>query len=134
MPMPPAYVPLVCAMGVAALLFLLQLSVVDYAGIRAKHVPGTPVPSDHNLFLFRATRAHANTNESIAVFILLALFGMFSTANPTWLNASAWIYVAARAAHMLLYYFDLRLWRSVAFGVGLVGLWLMMIVGAIPWF
>ncbi len=131
--MPEIYQPLVLAMGAMALLFLLQLLVLDVAGIRAKHPPGMPVPADHTVFLFRATRAHANTNESIAVFILLALFGMFSGANPAWLNGAAWVYVAARAAHMTLYYLDLRLWRSVSFGIGLVALWAMLVTSALAW-
>jgi uncharacterized MAPEG superfamily protein len=134
MPLPPAYVPLIFALGVMAALFLAQLLVVDVASIRARHVPGTPVPADHNVFLFRAVRAHANTNENVAAFILLAIFGLFSSASPAWLNAMAWLYVAARAAHMICYYVDLRLWRSVAFAISFAALWAMLVVDLIPWF
>ena len=129
----PAYLPLVLAMGATAFLLLVQMLVVDVAGIRAKHLPGTPVPSDHNLFLFRATRAHANTNETIAAFILLALFGLASAANTSWLNGAAWCYVAARAGHMICYYLDLRAARSLSFAIGLVALWVMFIVDVLPW-
>ncbi|NJO12894.1 MAG: MAPEG family protein [Gammaproteobacteria bacterium] len=105
-----------------AALFLVQLLVLDLTGIRAKHVPGTPIPADHNSFLFRATRAHANTNESIAAFILLTVIAVFASASSAWTNVSAWVYVAGRLGHMLCYYADLRAARSVAFAVSLLAL------------
>jgi uncharacterized MAPEG superfamily protein len=130
----PAYLPLALAMGAMGFLLLVQMLVLDVAGIRAKHVPGTPVPSDHKLFLFRATRAHANTNETIAAFILIGLFAMFSHASPGPLNVAAWVYVAARVGHMTCYYMDLRMARSVCFGLGLVALWAMLVIALLPWF
>jgi uncharacterized MAPEG superfamily protein len=110
------------AMLAIATLFLVQLLVLDLAGIKAKHVPGTPIQANHNSFLFRATRAHANTNESIAAFILLAVIAMLCSASPTWTNVSAWVYVAGRLAHMLCYYADLRAARTVAFALSLMAL------------
>lgn len=127
------YGPSILALGAIAGLLLLQILVADVASIRAGHAPGAPVPADHGNFLFRATRAHANTNESIAVFVLLVLFGVMSAAPAGWLNGLAWVYVAARAAHMLCYYAGLQLARSLAFGVGLLALIGMLIVGATPW-
>jgi uncharacterized MAPEG superfamily protein len=129
----PAYLPLALAMGATAFLLLVQMLIVDFAGIRARHVPGTPVPSDHNLFLFRATRAHANTNETIAVFILLAWFGLVSEARPSLLNVAAWVYVAGRAGHMSCYYLDWRAARSTSFAIGLIALWAMLVVDVLPW-
>jgi uncharacterized MAPEG superfamily protein len=123
------YAGVVAAFGATGALMLLQILVVDFAGIRAKHVPGTPVPADHSLFLFRAVRAHANTNEGVAAFVLLALFGIFSAANAQWLNGLAWTYVGARIAHMLCYYADQRLLRSIAFGIALLALLAMAVVG-----
>ena len=128
-----AYAPTVLAMGAVAGLLLVQIVVVDITAIRAHHKPGAPVEPDHRNFLFRAVRAHANTNESLAAFILLALFGMFSAAAPAWLNALSWIYVAARLGHMLCYYADLRLSRSISFGIGLVALIGLLIAGTWPW-
>jgi uncharacterized MAPEG superfamily protein len=122
------YTGVIGAFGAAGVLILLQMLVADFAGIRARHVPGTPVPSDHGLFLFRAVRAHANTNESVAAFVLLALFGIFSGANAQWLNGLAWTYVGARVAHMLSYYADQRLLRSIAFAIGLLALLAMTMV------
>lgn len=122
------YVPTVLAMTAIGGLFLVQLLVLDFAGIRARHVPGTPIAADHGSFLFRATRAHANTNESIAAFVLLTLVALLASAAPAWTNGCAWLYVMARLGHMLCYYADLRLARSVAFAVGLVALIVLFVV------
>ncbi len=125
------YTTTICALGAMGALLVTQILVLDVAGIRAKHPPGAPVPVDHGSFLFRATRAHANTNENIAAFILLALFGLLSAANPGWLGTMAWVYVGGRVGHMLCYYANLQTLRSVAFGIGLVGLLGMLTVGGL---
>lgn len=119
----------VAAMGTMGGLVLLQIIVADVAGIRAGHVPGAPVTGGHDDFFFRAVRAHANTNESIAAFILLALFGILRNASPYWLNACAMVYVAARIAHMLCYYGDIKLARSASFVVAFLALVGMLVVG-----
>jgi uncharacterized MAPEG superfamily protein len=118
----------ILAMAAMAGLFVVQLLVVDVAGIRAGHRPGMPVEADHGNFLFRAMRAHANTNESVAVFILLSVTGMLVAAAATWLNTLAWIYVGARAGHMLCYYADLKAARSTCFAIGLAALLAMFAV------
>lgn len=122
------YTPTVFAMLATAALFLVQLLVLDVASIKTRHVPGTPVQADHASFLFRATRAHANTNESVAVFILLTLVAIFTSASPAWANACAWLYLAGRLGHMLCYYADLRIARSVSFAVGLIALFSLLLV------
>ncbi len=123
------YHSVISAIGATGVLLLVQILVADFAGIRARHVPGTPVTADHSVFLFRAVRAHANTNESIAAFVLLALFGMLGGAKPQWLGALSWIFVGGRIGHMLCYYADLRLLRSIAFGIGLLALCGMAAIG-----
>ena len=127
------YAPTLWAIEAMGGLLLIQLLVVDLAGIKAHHRPGTPIEVDHSTFLFRASRAHANTNESIAAFILLALFAVLSAASAGWLNVLSWAYVSARVAHMLFYYTGFQLLRSVAFGVGLAALFGMLIVGLSAW-
>jgi uncharacterized MAPEG superfamily protein len=112
-------------------LVLLQLIVADLAAIRAGHKAGTPIPADFSRFYFRAARAHANTNESIAAFLALALAGLFLSATAAWLNALCWAYVGCRIAHMLAYYFNQKLARSTAFGLSLVVLLGLLIVGTI---
>ncbi len=127
------YASAIWSMGATAGLLLVQMLVVDVVGIRAKHVPGAPVAADHNNLLFRVTRAHANTNESIGVFILVLLFGMASSAAPSWVNGLAWVYVAGRVGHMLCYYANLKLVRSIAFGISLVALIGLLVVGVAAW-
>jgi uncharacterized MAPEG superfamily protein len=124
------YQGLLCASAVLAALALIQVVVVDFASIRAKHVPGMPVTDGHGSFLFRATRAHGNTNENLPVQILLTLLAVLLAADPRWATGAAWAFVAARAGHMLFYYFDLRILRSIAFGAGLLAqLVLLVVVG-----
>lgn len=120
------YQPLICAMAVMAGLMILQLLIADFVGIRAKHKPGATIEADHAVFLFRASRALANTNESIAIFILLATSGILAQAHSGWLCGTAWIYVAGRIGHMLMYYANQSMLRSVFFGVSVIGLILML--------
>lgn len=123
------YSSTVSGIGATGALLLAQLVVLDVAGIRERHAPGAPIATDPSNFLFRASRAHANTNESIAAFILFALYGMFSGGSPGWLGAAAWTWVAARAAHMLFYYANIPLARSISFGVGMLALLAMFVCG-----
>jgi uncharacterized MAPEG superfamily protein len=101
-----------------AVLAVIQFGVADIAGIRAKHVPGMPVAGGHDSFLFRATRAHANTYENLGLFLLLVLICLFAGASPRWTAICIWLFVAARVAYMGCYYADLRFARSTAFAVG----------------
>ncbi len=125
------YATTIWMMGLMGIVILVQLIVLDVAGIRAGHVPGAPVTGDHGDFLFRAFRAHANTNESIAVFILAAVFGIMHNASPWWLNGGAVVYVAGRVAHMLCYWGDVRLARSASFVVAFVALIVMLAAGVL---
>lgn len=114
-----------------AVLAVVQFLVADFAGIRAKQVPGMPVAGGHDSFLFRVTRAHANTAENLALFLLLVLLCFFSAASPRWTAIGIGVFVAARVGHMGFYYADLRTLRSTAFGVGLVGELILLASAAI---
>ena len=109
-------------------LYLVQALVADVVGIRAGHVPGMPITSGHADFLFRATRAHANTNENLPIFILLSLAAVLAGASATWTNGLAWTFVLARAGHMVAYYADLRPIRSVIFALSTVALTGLLVV------
>jgi len=128
------YTPAILSLGVIGGLLLVQLLVADVLGIVKGHIPGTNVENDHNSVLFRAARAHANTNESIAIFIVLLLFALVLSADPGWINNLCIAYVAARSAHMCCYYADLRTLRSVFFVVGLLALIGMFLVAWAQWF
>ena len=101
------------------ILLLAQALVADVAAIRAGHVPGTAVAGGHDVFLFRATRAQANTNENLGTFVVLSLAAVFLGGRPWWTNVLAGAFVASRLGHMLAYYLDQRPVRSAFFGLGL---------------
>ncbi len=127
------YAPTLWSLGAMSALYLVQIVMVDITSIKAKHPPGTPVEANHDNYLFRVVRAHANTNEGIAGFILLVLFAVFSAASAAWLNSLAWAYVLARAGYTLCYYADVRTLRSVMFAIALLALVAMLVVGIVPW-
>lgn len=114
-----AYGPAAVALVVLAILYVIQLLVVDVAGMRTGHVPGVPVEGSHGNALFRAARAHANTNENFALFTAALLGAILLGADATWVNRLAWAFVGTRALHMVAYWADLRALRSTAFAVGL---------------
>lgn len=129
MDIPSAYNPALTAMAAMAVLLLLQILTVDILGIRAGHAPGSSVQADHSNPLFRATRTVANSNESIAVFILALVFCVLSGASPQYTGYAAWAYVASRTLYALCYYCNLQLLRSVIFGVSLLALAFLIGVG-----
>ncbi len=116
-----AYHSTLIACTALAVLVFLQVLVADYASMKAKHVPGMPVTDGHASFHFRAVRALGNTNETLALFLLLAGLAVVLGANAKWTGIMAWVYVAGRAGHMGFYYARMGLARSTSFGISLVG-------------
>ena len=114
-----AYHSTLLACAALAVLVFLQVLVADYASIKAKHVPGMPVTDGHGSFHFRAVRALGNTNETLALFLLLAALAIVLGANAKWTGIMAWVYVAGRAGHMGFYYARMGLARSSCFGISL---------------
>ena len=123
----------VLAIGIIGGLLLLQILIVDVAGIVSRHTPGTPVKAEHKYFLFRASRAHANTNESVSSFILLVLFAVVTSASPTWVNSLSVLYVVGRIGHMCFYYANMKILRSVSFAVSLLALFGILVSGCAAW-
>jgi len=123
------YMPAIASFGIIGGLLLVQLVVADIIGIVNKQAPGTPIPADHSKLLFRAHRAHANTNESVAVFIALTLFAIAVSAPPFWLNTLCLTYIVGRLGHMLCYYANLKLLRSIFFGIATLALVGILAVG-----
>jgi uncharacterized MAPEG superfamily protein len=114
------YSTAVASYVVMGVLVLIQVVVADAAAMGAGHVPGMPITGGHDDFFFRATRAHANTNENLATFLLLSLAAILLRANAPWTNGFVAVFVVSRAVHMLAYYADQRTLRSTAFVVGAV--------------
>ena len=123
------YSSVITAMGALSLLMLSQVLVADVLGLRAKHLPGSQVPADHSNPLFRATRTVANTNESITVFVLAILFCIFSGASVSLTTYAAWTFVAARLLYAICYYSNLQRLRSTMFGVSLLALIGLIVIG-----
>ncbi len=123
----------VLVIGLTGFTLFLQLLLTDIIGIKVKHTPGYPISPEHNDLHFRSSRAFANTNESVAIFILLVSFAILSSANPDYLNLYSVLYLVGRVGHMLFYYANLKLLRSVSFGISLLGLIAIFIVGILAW-
>lgn len=126
-----AYLPSVWALCCTGLLILIQLIIADVAGIKAKHRPGMPMEADARRFVFRAMCAHANTNESVACFMLFVVAGILANADSLWLNSFAWLYVGCRVAHMLFYYWHIPWLRSLSFGISLAALLGLFAISAV---
>lgn len=123
------YLVTVTIVGLTAVLLFVQLLVADVVGLKSKHTPGHPVTADHGEFLFRTVRALANSNESIAIFILAVLFCVSLSASPEWVNRGAATYFAGRIGHMAFYYANIQLLRSLSFVVSLIGLVVILVAG-----
>ena len=126
------YGPTLSAFVCLGAVYLVQALVSDVVSIRAGHVPGMPVAGGHDVLLFRATRAQANTNENLPIFLLLSVAALLLGASATWTNRLVWTFVLARAAHMLAYYADLRPLRSAMFGVSTLAVVGLLIVAIGP--
>lgn len=120
-------------MGMSGLIFLIQLLLADVIGLKNGHMPGDTIKPDHKDLHFRANRAILNTNESVAIFILLIAFAMLSQANPDHLNISSVLYFLGRLGHMVCYYLNQKLLRSIFFVISLLGLVAIFGVGIVGW-
>ncbi len=74
----------------------------------------------------RAQRACANLQESLLLFLPLALLALhLDRADSSLALAGAWLFFAARAVYVPAYLLGWVPWRSVVWGLGLLGLGLM---------
>ncbi|NND69709.1 MAG: MAPEG family protein [Halioglobus sp.] len=124
-----SYEMTVYAIGVLALLLLSQLLVADVVGILSRHTPGSTIGGGHSDVLFRVSRTVANTNESIAIFVLAVLFCILSGASPTYTAYGAWGFVLSRALYAVFYYSNLQILRSTVFGISLLFLLGLLLTG-----
>lgn len=128
-----SYSTTISALGFLAILMFGQLLIADLIGIKSKHTPGSQVPSDHGNPLFRASRAVANINESVAIFLLAVLFCMLSGASAIATGYSAWAFVISRLLYAVCYYSNWQLPRSAMFAVSLVALAALLVIGFSAW-
>lgn len=120
-------------LGSLGALLLLQLVVLDIAIRSQKHIPGFTIEANHEHFLFRANRALANSNESLGIFIVFVLFALFSQPIAHWINGFSVVYLFGRIGHMLCYYFNMKILRSIFFVVSLFGLIGLFVTAVVAW-
>jgi uncharacterized MAPEG superfamily protein len=121
----------VLAWLLVGVLLLVQVLVADVVALRRRHTPGAPIEGGHDAFLWRADRAHRNTNETLGAFVLLTLAAIAVEAHPVAVNGLALAYATGRAAHMVCYWADLRIPRSVAWAASVLALAGLAIVAAL---
>lgn len=123
----------VLVLGLTGLLLFVQLIVADVIGIKQGHIPGTAVIVGHDKFIFRANRAFANTNETLGILLLFISFAVLSEGDPQLVNGFAMLYLGGRIGHMLFYYANLKLLRSIAFAVSTAALLGIFVTGILRW-
>ena len=121
------YQTTVFPLGALAFLVLIQFAVLDFVMIRSRHTPGTPIEGDHASLLFRVSRAYANTNESLPLFLLIILVALIAGMEAETLGTLLWWYCGARLIHMLAYYGNLKILRSIGFGLSLTLLVIILV-------
>lgn len=97
------------ALLASALIVLMAIvqSLVATAAHRGQKdaVPGIVDETlSHGSFVFRSHRTFMNTLETVPLMLIIALIAMAAGVGPALLGWIMWIYLAARVAHMALYY------------------------------
>jgi uncharacterized MAPEG superfamily protein len=91
--------------GVLALC-LLSILLAVYSGAskgRAGALSGPVVPGDDNNLLYRIDRAHMNSVEALAPFVVPALLAMMVGVGSTTLAVLVWTFAVIRLIHLIVY-------------------------------
>ena len=106
--------------------FLPGKYLADQIGPQGQMGPRDDLP-EPTTELSRSRRALANLQETLPIFLTLAILCIVFDAQ-TWLSlAGAALYLVARIAHLICYMRALSPWRSYCFLLGLIGNLLMAI-------
>lgn len=87
-------------------LCLLSIVLAMYSGAskgRAGAPSGPVVPADDDNLLYRIDRAHMNSVEALAPFVVPAVLAMVVGVGPTTLAVLVWGHVAIRLVHLVTY-------------------------------
>lgn len=107
----------------ALLLVAVQLPggyLTKQVGVEAQIGPRDDLP-EPTQELARSRRALANLQETLPIFLTLAVLSIIYNEQG-WLSlAGAGLYFLGRVAHLVCYMKALSPWRSVSFLVGLIG-------------
>jgi uncharacterized MAPEG superfamily protein len=91
--------------GVLALC-LLSILLAIHSGSskgRAGALSGPVLPADDRNLLYRIDRAHMNSVEALAPFVVPAVLAMLVGVGPTTLAVLVWLHVAIRLIHSAIY-------------------------------
>jgi uncharacterized MAPEG superfamily protein len=75
----------------------------------------------------RARRAHANLVENLVVFAALVLTAHVAGKSNEWTAFGAQLFFWGRVGHVLAYVAGLVPWRTLVFGVAVVGEWIIAV-------
>jgi len=91
--------------GLLALCFLSILLAVHSGSSkgRAGALSGPVLPADDGNRLYRIDRAHMNSVEALAPFVVPAMLAMMVGVGPTTLAVLVWTYTAIRLVHVAVY-------------------------------
>lgn len=95
----------VSIIGVLALC-VLSILLAIYSGVskgRAGALSGPVLPADDDNRLYRIDRAHMNSVEALAPFVVPAVLAMMVGVVPTTLAVLVWVYIAIRLVHLTVY-------------------------------
>ena len=73
----------------------------------------------------RAQRAHANLVENLVVFAALVLIAHVADRNNQWTALGAQLFFWGRVGHVITYVAGLVPWRTVVFGIAILGEWMI---------
>jgi uncharacterized MAPEG superfamily protein len=106
--------------------FLPGKFLTEQVGSEAQMGPRDDLPPP-SLMLARARRALANLQETLPIFLTLAILSII-LGEQGWLSlVGAGLFLLGRAVHVACYLKALSPWRSLAFMVALLGLVLLAI-------
>jgi uncharacterized MAPEG superfamily protein len=87
-------------------LCLLSILLAIYSGSskgRARALSGPVLPADDNNLLYRIDRAHMNSVEALAPFVVPAVLAIMLGVGPNTLAVLVWLHVAIRLVHLVVY-------------------------------
>jgi len=87
-------------------LCLLSVLLAVYSGSskgRAGALSGPVLPADDTNLLYRIDRAHMNSVEALAPFVVPAVLAMMSGVGPATLATLVWLHLAIRLLHLAVY-------------------------------
>jgi len=98
------YTSALMALAVLVLLVVVQSFHSTFInGIKRDGTPGKPVEGSHTDQHWRLYRAHQNSVENFSIFAASVFAAILVGVSVWWLTILAWVHVAARVAHWIIY-------------------------------